>query len=318
MWSLGATLYAAVEGRSPYGRESVLETLSALAVDEPDPIRLAGPLKPVISGLLRRDPAQRIRAGLAADMLRRVAKGETVEEAPVKAKGRAAQVTQPLSRSTTPRTPLDSPRRRINKIWRTVVIGASTLGVTAMAGIVLSSANLGQAPVTPTVSATPAAPPPPGIAACEAPPRQAQPVTNGRPPPGQTEVLPGGWSWFTDPGWFTIAVPPNFVWWRAGNTVCFRDPYGMRVLGVVQGRLPARNLPDFHEIREDKEVITYAPQVEWEFTYSRADRPRHAIALVTTKEGTMFFATDEDAFTQFYGEYGTVKAAFRPASPLND
>ncbi|WP_442788674.1 serine/threonine-protein kinase [Dactylosporangium sp. NBC_01737] len=54
LWSLGATLYAAVEGRSPYGRGSAMETLMALASDELDTPQRAGPLTPALRGLLRR------------------------------------------------------------------------------------------------------------------------------------------------------------------------------------------------------------------------------------------------------------------------
>ncbi|TBL27682.1 serine/threonine protein kinase, partial [Verrucosispora sp. SN26_14.1] len=42
LWSLGATLYAAVEGRSPYARSTAMATLSALASAPPDPARHAG------------------------------------------------------------------------------------------------------------------------------------------------------------------------------------------------------------------------------------------------------------------------------------
>ncbi|HET6533331.1 MAG TPA: serine/threonine-protein kinase, partial [Actinoplanes sp.] len=73
LWSLGATLYAAVEGRSPYHRRSVMETVTALAVDEPDPPRQAGALRPVLDGLLRTDPAERIDAAETERLLATVA-----------------------------------------------------------------------------------------------------------------------------------------------------------------------------------------------------------------------------------------------------
>lgn len=62
LWSLGVTLYVAVEGRSPFERAHPLATLSAVMHQDPLPLRLAGPLAPVIFGLLRKDPAERMSA----------------------------------------------------------------------------------------------------------------------------------------------------------------------------------------------------------------------------------------------------------------
>ncbi|PZF92705.1 serine/threonine-protein kinase [Micromonospora endophytica] len=71
LWGLGATLYAAVEGKSPYARSSAIATLAALATEPVPPPRNAGPLKQVLTGLLRKDPQERITAESAERMLRK-------------------------------------------------------------------------------------------------------------------------------------------------------------------------------------------------------------------------------------------------------
>ncbi|WP_336207306.1 serine/threonine-protein kinase [Nonomuraea sp. LPB2021202275-12-8] len=73
LWSLGATLYAAVEGRVPFAHSSELATLSAVVTTDPAPFDRAGELAPVISGLLEKDPRARTGAARAQEQLREVA-----------------------------------------------------------------------------------------------------------------------------------------------------------------------------------------------------------------------------------------------------
>ncbi|WP_169983400.1 serine/threonine-protein kinase [Microbispora sp. H10836] len=73
LWSLGATLYFAVEGRPAYERATVGETLAALMTEKADPPRQAGPLRQVLDGLLEKDHTARLTPERAAAILRVIA-----------------------------------------------------------------------------------------------------------------------------------------------------------------------------------------------------------------------------------------------------
>ncbi|MFI9641463.1 protein kinase [Micromonospora sp. NPDC051925] len=100
LWSLGATLHAAVEGRSPYARSTAMATLAALATSPPDPAPHAGPLRPVLEGLLLRDPRQRIGHDEASRRLERVLRPAPSSEPPTV----VLPVARPAGR-TAPRWP---------------------------------------------------------------------------------------------------------------------------------------------------------------------------------------------------------------------
>jgi serine/threonine protein kinase len=70
LWSLGATLYAAVEGRGPFERPGgVAAVWAGIAREEPPRAPSAGSLAPVIGALLRRDPGTRPDAAATATLL---------------------------------------------------------------------------------------------------------------------------------------------------------------------------------------------------------------------------------------------------------
>ncbi|MER5435603.1 serine/threonine-protein kinase [Streptomyces sp. NPDC002588] len=75
LWALGATLYTAVEGRSPFRRTSPLTTMQAVVEEEAADLRYAGPLGPVVTALLRKDPATRPGTAEAEHLLAEAAEG---------------------------------------------------------------------------------------------------------------------------------------------------------------------------------------------------------------------------------------------------
>ncbi|WTN17488.1 protein kinase [Streptomyces canus] len=59
IWSLGATLCAALGGRSPFSRDTTLATLHAVLYEEPELPAAAGPLTDILAALLEKDPSIR-------------------------------------------------------------------------------------------------------------------------------------------------------------------------------------------------------------------------------------------------------------------
>jgi serine/threonine protein kinase len=82
LWSLGATLYAAVEGRPPFARGEAMATMMSVVSEHPAPMLRAGPLEPVLQGLLTKDPAARTDAALARQQLSAVLAGAPAGPSP--------------------------------------------------------------------------------------------------------------------------------------------------------------------------------------------------------------------------------------------
>jgi serine/threonine protein kinase len=97
LWSLGATLYAAVEGRPPFARGEAMATMMSVVSEHPAPMLRAGPLEPVLTGLLTKDPAARTTAEQARQQLSAVFSGSPPDPMPPPAPGRPAPGALPAA-----------------------------------------------------------------------------------------------------------------------------------------------------------------------------------------------------------------------------
>jgi serine/threonine protein kinase len=232
LWSLGATLFAAVEGRSPYARSTTMATLTALATAPPDPAPRAGALRPVLGGLLRKDPKHRLTAEEAERLLRRAA----LPPPPVPPRTRLLPRPRRSPEEPRPEFPAEGSGRR-----RLVVAAAAALlaAVGAAATVVALNSYGGGTPrgaVDGSLASHSASPPASGAGAgggmpCGSPPTGSGPKRPA-PPPTPRYALPDGFSWHADPSGFTVGVPSSWTYYRDGDVVCFREPESPRLLAV--------------------------------------------------------------------------------------
>jgi eukaryotic-like serine/threonine-protein kinase len=237
LWALGATLYTACEGRPPYDHSDAMAALTAILTEHLPPPRRAGPLQPVLWGLLERDPARRMGADAAADLLGRLARnapapgagttpvlgtptsydpaGTTADPVPAPPHDRApAPHDSPSTRHDSPSTPHDAapPRRRGTP---SAVIGALVVLVVlavATAGFLILRHPQASAPASAQTSASPT-------------------TTPGQP------RLPAGWHRETGPG-YTIGVPAGWAHSVGSHGVFWRDPASVAYVQVDRTQWP--------------------------------------------------------------------------------
>ncbi|HZM82997.1 MAG TPA: serine/threonine-protein kinase [Candidatus Limnocylindrales bacterium] len=296
-WSLGATLYAAVEGRSPYQRKTMMETLTLLATQPPDPMARAGALEPVVMGLLRREPSERLTPQQLEAALKRVLDGgHSKADTGADTGADTKPDTKPAQRGRRHRRPRTGRRRALSAL------------PAAMLALVLPAGVAGEPPAPPP---RPEAGPT-GVMACDTPLRTAKPLPPSAAAPTGRHDLMKGWIWYRDQSGFSVGVPAHWRYWRATDAVCFQDPSSSRILGIGDGPLEA---PGFR-LLFDNNVMLAEPALEREFVYGDDERSRHAVALVTSTL-TVLWASDDFDFQPSRAFYDVVRATFQAYTSIS-
>ncbi|MDC2955402.1 serine/threonine-protein kinase [Streptomyces gilvifuscus] len=222
LWALGATLYTAVEGRSPFRRTSPLSTMQAVVEEEAAEPEFAGPLGPVMAALLAKDPARRPGAAEAEQMLAEAAEGRRSDAAqayvPTQHAGGRYETqtgtgtgpyntgTGPRTGSATPYPPLTGPtaigptgigpapatpkRRRLRTFVLAVALAVIVAGGTA---VVLQKWNQGRQSDASGTSGS-----------------STSPTPSTTPSGGSDGTVPANWRKYDDPNGFSVYLPPGW------------------------------------------------------------------------------------------------------------
>ncbi|GAA0944385.1 serine/threonine-protein kinase [Virgisporangium aurantiacum] len=306
LWSLGATLYAAVEGVSPYARSTAMASLTALATERPPASGHAGPLKPAIAGLLRKDPRARLRSGEVERILLRVVNGESRTRGRLLPRQRGAgpdvsprEATElelatgepasyalpeaPLPEKVVepePAVPPESaeheesrpgPSRRA---WLLVTAVILALGLFAATVVLLADDN------RPDGSAQS---PRPAASREESAPTV---VASASVPADFRVVPPAGWTFYQEPGRFRMFVPLGWEVRHEGTATSIHEPNGPKIITVdrwpapPEGSLAAAqarnqawtsgiaNPPDQYTLVRLEQVSYFTQGLDWEYTWA--------------------------------------------------
>ncbi|MFG3291008.1 serine/threonine-protein kinase [Streptomyces sp. NPDC048179] len=304
LWALGATLYTAVEGRSPFRRTSPLTTMQAVVEDEVGEPLNAGPLAPVITGLLRKEPAERPGPEELEHMLAEAAEGRRPSSAqayvPTGRSGYditgigSGAGTRVQSATGTPYPPVTigpapvpapAPAKRFRlRTFALVVALAAVVG----GGVAVALQQFGTDSPGGSVdsSSTPAAGSGDGAS--------ASPSGGG----GQgTATVPAGWERRKDPVGFSISLPKG--WKRSVSIdqdglrqVDYSPDKGKHLVRVAVDTAPdystsyahmknlqgqvSKRLIDYNELSLKEELFRDQPGVRWEYTWdARAQDAPH-------------------------------------------
>jgi tRNA A-37 threonylcarbamoyl transferase component Bud32 len=294
LWSLGATLYTAVEGVSPFLRCHALASMLAVLLGDYAPPVRAGRLTPIIEALLRQDPRQRLRAVDAARLL-----GELGTSAVARAESSRG------AGSLTHRASLEGQLQ--NRASRRRLRALACLGIVAAAAVVLGAWS----------------------ARWESAARTGESATITYHEPAGTSGISGDTGFTVDVprGWRREQQGASVQWYdpQAGRTLNITPIAGDPLAGLRAAESEARSsarYPGYRLLRlealpaSERSAGPRPPggtdeaAAEWEFTWGTADGRTHVLRSRTAGYEFTFHAPDA-RWTPAHRQYEQVLETFR-------
>ena len=341
LWSLGATLYAAVEGRPPYDAENALGTLTAVISDPVEPPRAGGPLAEAILGLLAKDPGDRMSIPATRALLERAAAVRAPATTAALPAGAGAldragrtEALHPVATSgnggTDGPAPTDYPaREHADRRGSRGLLAALLVAVLLIGGLValaLANRDDGGQDTGAQPQQTPA------TSAAETTPEQTEQTTPEETTEEEQDGAPAGFTTYEDPSGFSVAVPEGWEATQSSATaVDITEPGGSRFLRIDQTDSPKddpeedwkeqeksvkERLPGYKKIDIDTVDYNGWPAADWEFTFGE-DGTTHVLnrgfVPNENKGYAIYMSAPEEQWGDSQSIFQTAADTFQPA-----
>ncbi|WP_043267491.1 serine/threonine-protein kinase [Streptomyces sp. CT34] len=277
LWALGAMLYQAVQGRTPFQRDTAIETAYAIATEECPPPSNAGHLTPVIEGLLVKEPDRRMDAHEAERLLGLAPGTEAIPLDPP---------TRSEAREASPAVPVPGGKRgRRMALWMVSTVVAAAI---ATGGALLWPGGGEASPSAhPSGAGASGHPPGPGPSS----PSSLPPLPRGY----HLEKAGQGFSFPVQDGWTFRNMPGGEVAYISGlaslriDVVEFAGEDPLRHWRETEEAQTRRDNPGYERVRMGPTTFRGRPAGYWEFTFQGRARGYRAVELAFSgADGTQY------------------------------